>query len=48
MDAGGKALVQHPETAFASAMPEAALRACPGAETLSLAEIAAFLKEAQS
>jgi len=44
-DAGGIALVQDPQTAIASAMPEAAIKACPGARVLSLAVIADFLRE---
>ena len=46
VDAGGTALVQRPEGAFASAMPQAALAACPTAEVLSLEKIAARLQEA--
>jgi two-component system, chemotaxis family, protein-glutamate methylesterase/glutaminase len=42
---GGAAIVQRPEEAFASAMPEAALAACPTARVLSLEEIAVFLQE---
>jgi two-component system chemotaxis response regulator CheB len=41
--AGGIALVQRPESAQASAMPRAALDACPEAHALSLQEIAAYL-----
>jgi two-component system chemotaxis response regulator CheB len=44
--AGGTAIVQSPEGAFASAMPRAALAACPTADVLSLDEIAARLQEA--
>ncbi|HEX2147922.1 MAG TPA: chemotaxis protein CheB [Pseudorhizobium sp.] len=43
LEAGGVGLVQVPETAFASAMPEAAIRACPTARVLSLEAIADFL-----
>lgn len=43
-DAGGRALVQNPLEAFASAMPEAALSACPSAETMPLEGIANFLQ----
>ena len=46
VDAGGTALVQRPEGAFASAMPQAALAACPTAEVLSLEKIAVRLQEA--
>ncbi|WP_160011191.1 chemotaxis protein CheB [Rhizobium sp. 18055] len=42
--AGGLALVQDPADAFATAMPEAALRLCPGARVLSLEAIAQYLK----
>jgi two-component system chemotaxis response regulator CheB len=44
VDAGGTAIVQDPETAFASAMPEAALAACPDATVVLLEEIAKYLK----
>jgi two-component system chemotaxis response regulator CheB len=43
-EAGGKAIVQRPQGAYASAMPEAAILRCPGAEILSLEEIASYLK----
>ncbi|MCC7036492.1 MAG: chemotaxis protein CheB [Alphaproteobacteria bacterium] len=46
IDAGGRGLVQRPDTAFTTAMPAAALQACPEAEVLSLEEIAAYLKKA--
>jgi two-component system chemotaxis response regulator CheB len=46
MDAGGTALVQRPDQAYAPAMPEAALAASPGAAAMSLDEIHAFLKNA--
>jgi two-component system, chemotaxis family, protein-glutamate methylesterase/glutaminase len=42
---GGMAIVQRPDEAFSSAMPEAALAACPTARVLSLEEIAAYLQE---
>jgi two-component system, chemotaxis family, protein-glutamate methylesterase/glutaminase len=42
--AGGVALVQAPESAEASAMPRAALEACPSARALSLEDIAETLK----
>jgi two-component system chemotaxis response regulator CheB len=41
---GGAAVVQNPEGAFSSAMPAAAIEACPGACVLSLEEIAAYLQ----
>jgi two-component system chemotaxis response regulator CheB len=43
--AGGTAIVQDPDCAFAAAMPEAAIRACPGALVMSLEEIAAYLQK---
>jgi two-component system, chemotaxis family, protein-glutamate methylesterase/glutaminase len=43
--AGGIAVVQRPEDAFASAMPAAALAASPSARVLSLQEIAVHLQE---
>ena len=45
IDAGGAALVQDPEGAFASAMPEAAIRLCPESRVLSLEQIATYLQE---
>lgn len=42
--AGGTALVQNPQGAFASAMPEAAIQACPGARIMSLEAIARYLE----
>ena len=46
VDAGGMALVQQPELAYAPMMPQAALEACPDAQVLKLQEIATYLKEA--
>jgi two-component system chemotaxis response regulator CheB len=43
--AGGTAVVQRPDEAFAPAMPSAALAACPDARVLSLEEIAVYLQE---
>jgi two-component system, chemotaxis family, protein-glutamate methylesterase/glutaminase len=43
--AGGVALVEAPATAFADTMPLAALGKCPTARSMSLAEIARYLKE---
>lgn len=43
--AGGVALVQDPDGAYASAMPLAAIHACPEARILPLTEIAAYLRE---
>ncbi len=44
IDAGGKALVQSPETAEGTAMPLAALAKCHEARSLPLQEIAVLLK----
>jgi len=44
-EAGGLAIVQNPRAAYASQMPEAAIVKCPGAQVLSLQEIAIFLQE---
>ncbi|WP_438750262.1 chemotaxis protein CheB [Pararhizobium sp. O133] len=45
VEAGGMAIVQTPESAFASAMPEAAIAMCPTAEILSLDAILSFLQK---
>lgn len=42
-DAGGTTVVQSPDTAVASAMPEAALRLCHPTHVLSIAEIGPWL-----
>lgn len=42
-DAGGIALVEDPAHAYADMMPQSALRACPAARVLPLAEIAPCL-----
>jgi two-component system, chemotaxis family, protein-glutamate methylesterase/glutaminase len=44
--AGGTPIVQSLDGAFATAMPQAAKAACPGARSLSPQEIAAFLEQA--
>ena len=44
IDAGGIGLVQNPETAYATAMPLAALKTCPQAKGLTLENIAVYLK----
>jgi two-component system, chemotaxis family, protein-glutamate methylesterase/glutaminase len=46
VEAGGIALVQNPNSAFASAMPKAAIEMCPSARVMSLEAIAAYLQEA--
>lgn len=48
MAAGGRGLVQHPSLAQAATMPQSALDACPGAISLSVPEIAAYLLEVTS
>lgn len=42
--AGGRALVEDPASAYARPMPEAALRACPAAQVMSLPRILEVLK----
>jgi two-component system chemotaxis response regulator CheB len=42
--AGGEAIVQNPDEAFARAMPEAALALRPDARVLSLQDIASYLR----
>jgi two-component system chemotaxis response regulator CheB len=44
VEAGGEAVVQDPDDAFASAMPLAAIAECPAARILSLSEIAVYLR----
>ena len=44
-DAGGLVLVQRADLAYASAMPRAALAACPTAREMTLEEIATYLCE---
>ncbi len=44
-DAGGTALVQRPDTAYAAVMPQAALDACVCARALTLAELTSYLLE---
>jgi two-component system chemotaxis response regulator CheB len=46
VDAGGVGIVQSPDDAFSSTMPEAAKAMSPGALVLSLPEIAAYLQKA--
>lgn len=46
VEAGGHALIQSPEEAFARTMPEAAIALCPEAEILSLGAILTRLQEA--
>lgn len=45
VEAGGTALVQDPGTAFASTMPEAAIKMCPSARVMSPEALAEYLKE---
>ncbi len=42
-DAGGVAIVEEPAGAYASAMPDAALAACPEAKAMTLDAIASYL-----
>lgn len=42
--AGGRVIVQNPESAYAYAMPEAAIEACPQARIMSLEQIRAHLQ----
>lgn len=42
---GGLAVVENPEKAYASAMPQSALAMCPGAKVMNLEDIAIFLRE---
>lgn len=43
MEAGGIGVVEDPASAYAPAMPEAALRACASANVMNLEEIASYL-----
>ena len=45
VEAGGVAVVQNPGSAYAVAMPEAAIAACPNARVLPVNEIAEYLRE---
>jgi two-component system chemotaxis response regulator CheB len=45
VDAGGRLFVQDPREAHAPAMPTAALATCPGAEIMSLSQIAVYLQK---
>ena len=44
-EAGGVAVVQSPGSAYAVAMPEAAIATCPDARVLPVNDIAAYLRE---
>jgi two-component system chemotaxis response regulator CheB len=44
IEAGGRAMIQHPAEAYASAMPEAAIAVCPTAHVLTVEEIAFYLR----
>jgi two-component system chemotaxis response regulator CheB len=44
VEAGGRAIVQTPDEAYAEAMPQAAIASCPTALILPLAEIALYLR----
>ena len=43
---GGTTIIQCPDSAYAAAMPQAALQACPGSELMTLPQIASYLREA--
>lgn len=43
---GGRAIVQTPQHAYATAMPEAAVKACPKALVMDIEDIAAYLQKA--
>jgi two-component system chemotaxis response regulator CheB len=43
VDAGGLAIVQEPQGAYATAMPEAAIALCPQAKIMTIEDISAFL-----
>jgi two-component system chemotaxis response regulator CheB len=45
VEAGGRAIVQTPDGAFAPTMPQAAIKMCPGASVMSLGAIADYLRE---
>lgn len=45
IDAGGQGIVQTPSSAFASAMPEAALGASASAKSMTLEQIVAYLEK---
>lgn len=45
VDAGGTAIVQNPQGAYATAMPEAAIATCPEAKIMTIEDISAFLLE---
>jgi two-component system chemotaxis response regulator CheB len=45
VEGGGSAIVQDPDSAFAPAMPQAAIEACPNARVLSVDAIASYLQE---
>ncbi len=47
VDAGGTAIVQNPQGAYAVAMPKAAIAKCPSAQVMSLKEIAAYLQDVE-
>lgn len=45
VQAGGTAIVQNPDGAFAAAMPEAAIEACPNTGIMTLDAIAQYLRD---
>lgn len=44
VDAGGQAVVQRPDSAYAPAMPQAALAVTPEAQPMTLAQIVSYLR----
>lgn len=44
MDSGGSGLIQRPDLAYASAMPQAAVDLCPRASVMTLEQIATYLQ----
>ncbi|WP_442484979.1 chemotaxis protein CheB [Aeoliella sp. SH292] len=44
LDAGGTAIVQQPDSAYASAMPMSAIDRCPEARVMNLVDIAKYLQ----
>jgi two-component system, chemotaxis family, protein-glutamate methylesterase/glutaminase len=44
MIAGGTAIIEDPADAYAAAMPQAAIDACPGARVMSLDDMATYLR----
>lgn len=45
VDAGGSAIAQDPNSAYAATMPQAAIAACPEAQPMTLEQIATYLRD---